>query len=102
MQPGALGLSGDCAGLPIVWGPPAGICFDMPMADTDVHELPDASSALLATLRLGDFAALVGTTTSGWGKVDLEPGNTGLVVVGYVDAASLNVNGPCGGLPVVP
>ena len=102
VPPDARTLSGACSSLPVVWGPPPGICFDMPMGDTSVYEDPDASSPVEVVLHPGEFAAILGLTAGGdWAQVDLRPGNTGLNVVGWVDAGTLNVNGPCGGLPTV-
>lgn len=94
-------LSGDCASLPVVWAPPVGVCFDMPMEDVDVHADANAASAVVIVLHVEEFAAVLGVSGSGWAKVDLGPGNTGSGVVGWVDQATLNMNGPCASLPVV-
>jgi hypothetical protein len=94
--------SGDCRALPILWSAPAGICFDMPMGDTNVHELPDSGSAILTVLHHEEFAAVLGTNPGGWAKVDLGPGNTGLTIEGWVESSSLNMNGPCASLPTLP
>jgi len=94
-------LSGDCSSLPEFWGPPPGICFDMPMEDVDVHASPDASSAVLVVLHVEEFAAVVGLSGTGWARVDLAPGNTGSSVVGWVEENTLNMNGPCDSLPTV-
>jgi hypothetical protein len=100
--PGTHTLSGDCANLPVVWGPPPGICFDMPMGDTNVYEQPDFNSSVQAVLHLGEFAEVLGKTSNGeWAKVDLQPGNTHLQVSGWVDAGTLNMNGPCENLPTI-
>jgi hypothetical protein len=103
VPPDTEGITGDCAGLPVIWGPPAGICFEMPFTDVQVRTLPDPSAPVAAVLhREVDFAAIVGRTADGdWLKVDLGPGNTGFTVVGWMDANLSNVNGPCGSLPVV-
>lgn len=95
-------LTGDCAALPIVWGPPPGVCFFMPMEIVDIYEEPDTSSAVLAQLTPDEFAAINGMTAdTDWAEVDLGPGNTGLTFVGWVDANTLNMNGPCASLPTV-
>jgi len=74
----------------------------MPMGDTSVHADPDVSSPVEVVLHPGEFAAILGLAAGGdWAQVDLRPGNTGLNVVGWVDAGTLNVKGPCGGLPRV-
>jgi hypothetical protein len=102
VEPGTPGLTGNCAGLPVVWGPPPGVCFDMPMDTTNVYTDPDATSPVVAVLHVGDFAAIVGLDPSGdWARVDLGPGNTGSPAKGWVEANSLNVNGPCDSLPTV-
>jgi hypothetical protein len=102
VEPGTEDLTGNCGGLPVVWGPPAGVCFDMPMDTTNVYADPDATSPVVAVLHVGDFAAVVGLDPSGdWARVDLGPGNTGSPAEGWVEANSLNVNGPCDGLPEV-
>ncbi len=94
-------LAGSCS-LPLVWAPRAGICYDMPMDTTNVYASPDSSSTVLFVLELGEFAAVLGTSTDGnWVRVDLGPGNTGSNAVGWVAASSMNVNGPCGSLPTI-
>jgi hypothetical protein len=94
-------LSGSCS-LPLVWAPQAGVCYDMPMDTTNVYASPDSSSAVLFVLDLGEFAAILGTSPDGnWVQVDLGPGNTGSNVTGWVSASSLNVSGPCSGLPTI-
>ena len=98
---GDVNLGGDCGSLPMVWAPPVGVCFDMPMEDVDVHADANAASAIVAVLHVEEFAALLGVSGTGWGKVDLGPGNTGSSVVGWVDEATLNLNGPCDSLPII-
>jgi hypothetical protein len=93
-------VEGSCGNLPEVEGPPPGVCFDMPMEDLDVYVGPDPSSGLVATLTLGDYAAVVGTS-DGWAKLDLAVGNTGQDTMGWIPAATLNMNGPCDSLPTV-
>lgn len=102
IAPNAKTVSGACGALPVVWGPPPGICFDMPMGDTSVYANADASSAVLVVLHVGDFAKILGLNSGGdWAKVDLGPGNTGSSAVGWVSASTLNMNGPCSSLPTV-
>jgi hypothetical protein len=72
VQEGTSGLriEGDCSAVPVVVGPPAGVCFDMPMDTTPVYELPDLSSSVLATLELEDYAAVLGRTADElWAQV---------------------------------
>jgi hypothetical protein len=102
LPPGSGTLSGGCFSLPVVWTPRAGLCYDMPMFDTNVYESPDLSSPVLFVLHLGEFAQVLGSTTGGdWVRVDLGPGNTGSRVADWVEASSTNVNGPCSGRPVI-
>ena len=97
-----LRLEGDCGAVPVVVGPPAGVCFDMPMDTTPVYELPDVSSSVLATLELEDYAAVLGRTADElWAQVDLGQGNTGQAIVGWVEGWTVNLNGPCDTLPTV-
>lgn len=95
-------FAGDCLGLPVVWGPLPGYCYDMPMEIVNVYAAPDTTSSLVTTLEVGEFAAINGTFGSDWAQVDLGPGNTGLTGLGWVNAATLNMNGSsCGSLPAV-
>jgi hypothetical protein len=102
VAPGTQTVSGGCSRLPVVWGPPPGICFDMPMEDVNVRAAADSSSAVVVRLHVGEFAAITGQTADGnWVKVDLGPGNTGSTATGWVESSTTNVNGPCGGLPII-
>lgn len=102
LPPGSKTLTGGCASLPVVWAPLPGICYDMPMDVTNVYETPDTSATVAATLHLGEFAEVLGMHPSGdWAQVDLGPGNTGSHVKGWVEASTLNLNGPCDSLPAV-
>ena len=102
IAPGTQTITGGCSRLPVVWGPPPGVCFDMPMEDTNVHASNDTSSPVVVRLNVGDFAAVSGLTSDGsWAKVDLGPGNTGSSATGWVEAGTLNLNGPCSSLPTV-
>lgn len=100
-ESGAVRLEGGCDDLPALVGPPAGVCFTMAMDAVDVHAKPDVSSLVVATMSIGDYAGVVGLTADGWARVDLTPGNTGLSVEGWIEAATLNMNGPCDSLPTV-
>jgi hypothetical protein len=96
-----ISLSGACAGLPIVEGPPAGICFTMPMGDTPVYEEADPTSSLVTTLTVEEFAAVTGRTLDNWYRVDLVIGNTSSNRAGWMEGAAINLNGPCDDLPVI-
>jgi hypothetical protein len=95
IPPGSADLSGDCDHLPTVWGPPAGLCFLMPMAATDVHDQPDAGSPLVTRLTPDNYAAVDGINRDNWIHVDLGPGNTGFNNSGWVGPDDVNFNGPC-------
>lgn len=96
LPPGSGTVSAGCASLPVIWTPQAGLCYDMPMSDTNVYQNQDTSSAVLFVLHMGEFAWVLGLAPGGdWAEVDLEAGNTGSQVVGWVEASTLNVNGPC-------
>jgi hypothetical protein len=102
VAPGTQTLSGGCSVLPVVWGPPPGICFDQPMEVTNIYASPDATSEVLTQLEVGEFAAIIGVTSDGdWLSVDLGPGNTGLSIIGWAPGSTANVNGPCDNLPIV-
>jgi hypothetical protein len=94
-------VEGDCAAVPEVSAPQQGVCYTMPMDDTVVHAAPDPASVAVTTLVPGQYAAVVGTTGAGWALLDLSEGNVGTQSSGWVTADSLNLNGPCDGLPTV-
>lgn len=91
-------LEGPCGDLQEVVGPPPGVCFHMPLEDVDVYAGPNLSSEVVASLTVGDYAAVVGTS-NGWAKLDLAVGNIGQDIMGWIPAATLNMNGPCENLP---
>jgi hypothetical protein len=96
LPPGSGSVSAGCASLPVIWTPQAGLCYDMPMSDTNVYQNQDTGSAVLFVLHMGEFAEVLGHAPGGdWAQVDLSPGNTGSQVVGWVEASTLNVSGPC-------
>lgn len=102
IAPGTGTVVGDCGNLPVVWGPPPSVCFDMPLGNTNVYTDPDFNSTVLAVLHVGEFAEILGRTADGnWAKVDLKPGNTQLNITGWVGSGTLNMNGPCSNLPTV-
>lgn len=94
-------LEGTCEDLPELKGPPAGVCFTMPMDGVHVYTEADVSSEIIATMRWGDYAAVTGKTKEDWARVDLSVGNMGLDLVGWVKGITLNFNGPCDDLPTV-
>ncbi len=96
-------FSGGCLTIPEEgWVPDPVACYTMPMEAAQVYSQADSSSAVLATLDVEDFAAVLGLTDSGWAQVDLGLGNTGLTGQGWMDQATLNFNGSaCSTLPTV-
>ena len=102
LPPGSGAVTPGCFSLPVIWTPRAGLCYDMPMLDTNVYASPDLSSPVVFVLHLGEFAQVLGHTAGGdWVQVNLGPGNTGSHVVGWGEASTTNGNGPCSGLPVI-
>jgi hypothetical protein len=74
----------------------------MIVAPTDVHSGPDLTTSVLITLQPDDYAELLGTTPEqSWAKISLLRGSPSQDLQGWVDIASLNVNGPCSPLPTV-
>jgi hypothetical protein len=94
-------LEGACEDLPELGGLPAGVCFTMPMDGVHVYTEADVSSEVIATMRWGDYVAVIGKTNDDWARVDLSAGNVGLDLVGWVQGVTLNLNGPCDDLPTV-
>jgi hypothetical protein len=101
LEPEKVDLAGACGSLPVVWAPPAGVCFDMPMEDVEVRPEPSTAASVSVVLHVEDFAAVLGLNGTGWAKVDLGPGNTGSSALGWIEQATLNMNGPCGSLPTL-
>jgi hypothetical protein len=97
---GAFSLLGACDDLPVVEGPPAGICFTMAMDDTPVYAQADASSPLVVTMQLGDYAEVLGTAEN-WVYLDLSRGSLELDQRGWLPRELANFDGPCEGLPTV-
>lgn len=96
-------FSGGCISIPEEgWIPDPVACYTMPMEPVQVYSEADSSSAVLASLDVEAFAAVLGVTDSGWVQVDLGLGNTGLTGQGWMDQAALNFNGSaCSSLPTV-
>lgn len=99
-QTAPIRLEGSCGEVSEVVPPPPGVCFTMPMEDVLLLASPNPSAEVMATLTLGDYAAVVGRSDS-WAMLDLSVGNTAQDVVGWIPAATLNMNGPCDSLPAV-
>ena len=87
-------LEGDCGAVPEVVGPLPGVCYTMPMGETDVYQSADTASTVLATVGWGGYAAVLGKTADdNWAKIDLSIGSLGLDQQGWVEGSTLNLNG---------
>jgi len=102
IPPGApVTLSGDCASVPIEpWVPAPGVCYEMTMEPVDVHTAADPTSAVSHTLNVGEFAAILGRTGTGWLFVNGDDGNVP-GVVGFLAEMEMNASGPCDSIPTV-
>jgi hypothetical protein len=96
-------LSSGCSALPVVWGPPAGVCFVTPGGATiNIFAQPDTSSTIAGLLHAYDFGAVLGNLASmDWVKIDLAPSNTGQAVTGWVQQDHVFFQGSCGSVPVI-
>jgi hypothetical protein len=93
---------GACEFLPEVVGPLPGICYDQPMEDVPVYDVPDPGGRPIATLHPEQYAALTGRLADdSWYRVDLSIGNSGASDIGWVAGTTINVNGPCDTLEIV-
>jgi len=90
----AIQLEGNCEDLRQVIGPPPGVCFTMPMAETNVYMTRSTSAPVITTMEYGDFAAVLSRDPE-WALLDLSVGNVDLDTTGWVQEESLNLNGPC-------
>jgi hypothetical protein len=97
----SVGLTGNCAGVPIEsWVPAPGVCYQMSMGPVEVHASADPSSAVSHTLMIGEFVAVTGRTPTGWLFVNGNDGNVpGLI--GFIAELEMNANGPCDSIPTV-
>jgi hypothetical protein len=95
-------LSSGCANLPVQWGPMAGVCYATVFETTNIYAAPDASSAIAGRLHREDFAAVLGNTAARhWTQVDLQPGNTGEAVTGWMAHSQLYFQSSCGSIPTI-
>ncbi len=98
---GTFTLEGTCDDLPIVVGPPPGVCFTMAMYEVPVYAGADPSTEVIATMRSGDYAEVEGRTTDNWMRVDLSVGSMESQLAGWIQGEMINFNGPCDDLPIV-
>jgi photosystem II stability/assembly factor-like uncharacterized protein len=97
----AIDLDGGCDSLPIVVGPPPGICFNMFMTDAPLLSQPLPSANVIHTISSVDYAMVIGKSADGWLKIDLSMGNIGQNIEGWVEGMNANFNGPCTFLPII-
>jgi len=97
----AIDLQGDCDALPIVVGPPPGICFNMFMTDTPLLAEPLPGAEVLYLISSADYAMVIGKSADGWLRIDLNPGNIGQNIEGWVEGVNANFNGLCNELPSI-
>jgi hypothetical protein len=94
-------FEGDCEDIPVVVGPAPGVCFTMPMGDVPIYVEPDTSSEILFMLYAEDYVEVEGETEDNWFQVDLNVGNLGVDLTGWMEGIHVNFNGPCFDLPIV-
>jgi len=97
----AIDLEGGCDSLPIVVGPPPGICFNMFMTHAPLLEQPLPNAAVLYLVSSADYAMVIGKSADGWLKIDLSVGNIGQDIEGWVEGMNANFNGPCAYLTIL-
>ncbi len=95
----AIDLEGDCDSLPIVVGPPPGVCFNMFMTNAPLLAQPLPGADVLYLITSADYARVVGKSADGWLRIDLSVGNIGQNVEGWIEGVNANFNGPCSDLP---
>lgn len=95
IPPNTAATTGDCSGLPQVWGPPPGVCFLMPMAKINLYTQPDKNAAVSTTIGPDQYATVDGINPNGWASVEQAPGTSGSFFSGWVAPEDININGPC-------
>ena len=95
IPPNTAATTGDCSGLPQVWGPQPGVCYLMPMAKTNLYTQPDKNAAVSTTIGPDQYAVVAGINPSGWASVQQAPGTSGSFFSGWVAPEGININGPC-------
>jgi len=96
-----ISLDGACGTLPVVEGPPAGICFAMLMGDTPIYEETDPAASLVTTLTTQEYAAVIGKAPDNWYRLDPAIGDTSSNRAGWAEGSGISLNGPCESLPVI-
>jgi hypothetical protein len=90
-------LQGNCDDLPVVEGPPVGVCFTMAMFQVKIYSQPVAPWQVIAVMQPGDYAAVISVNKFGWYGLDLTMSSLGTTAVpkGWMDPQDANFNGPC-------
>jgi hypothetical protein len=83
-----------CRDLPVVAGPPAGVCFQMAQVALPLRVAPSEAASVLSILAPGDWVAIVGGNGA-WLELDTSVGSTTNKGHAYLPRAQANVNGPC-------
>ncbi|MCW5877921.1 MAG: hypothetical protein KIS80_03525 [Anaerolineales bacterium] len=96
-------LSGDCLSVTqLNWIPRPQQCYVMPMEPVTLHTNPGTNASVRGTLEMGQFAGVLGLTSTGWAQLDLSDGNTPLTGIAWMEQSALNMNGTtCDELPPV-
>lgn len=94
-------LSGECEKLPVIWGPPAGVCFAMFMQQANIYESPSVTSSIITTVSYEQTAEILGVLGDNWAKLDLSVGNIGIDQKGWVEKQRIVYQGPCKELPEI-
>lgn len=96
-------LSGDCLSVnALSWIPRPQQCYAMPMEPVTLHTNPGTNASVRGTLEMGQFAGVLGLTSTGWAQLDLSDGNSPLGGIAWMEQSALNMNGTtCDELPAV-
>jgi len=94
-------LDGNCDQVQVYEPVPPGVCFTMPMEETEVYAEPDENADIITIMNVMDYAAVVGTNGQDWALLDLGVGNLDINAQGWVQISTLNLNGECDQLPIV-
>ena len=94
-------LNGECDNLPVLWGPPAGVCFAMFMEEANIYESPSVLSPVITSVTIEQTAQILGKLGDNWIQLDLSVGNMDIDQKGWVEKEHIAYNGPCKDLPMI-
>jgi hypothetical protein len=94
-------FEGDCGDIPIVAGPPPGVCLTMPMGYVPIYTEPDTSSRVVIIMQPEEYIEVVGKSADNWIIANLSVGNIGMAGTGWLLDYHVTLNGPCLDLPIV-